>query len=148
MKRHWLLTGLLIGALALVITAGTVMAQESDTEDSSPVKSFAARVAEKLGLTETEVQGAMKEAVTEMHDEMLKARLDKAVEAGRITQAQADEIYGWYQARPEILGPGIGPVFGPMGFHRHHGPRMGQWFGYGVPPAETATSTTATGTSI
>ncbi len=84
----------------------------------------------------------MKQAATEMHDEHLKAKLAKAVAAGRITQAQADELYAWYQARPDVaMGLGMGKHgFGGRGHGRMFGPGMD---GFGMPhaPAQTTPPT-------
>jgi hypothetical protein len=145
-KRHWIFVALLVGALALGITGGTVLAQETDASGTSPIKSFAARLAEKLGLQEAQVQDAMKQAAREMRDEGLKRKLDAAVAAGRITQAQADELYTWYQARPDVMGMGMGKGFGfrghGMGGHRGHHGMMPGGMGYMQPPAATTTPQT------
>ena len=53
-------------------------------------------------------------------DEALQARLDKLVEAGRITQEQADELKAWYDERPEGV-PGLGFGFGKHSFHKGGG---------------------------
>ncbi|MBI4311321.1 MAG: hypothetical protein HY681_06010 [Chloroflexi bacterium] len=126
MRKQWLFVALLIGVLAVAITAGTALAQSNEGSGTSPIKSFAARMAEKLGLQEAQVQDAMKQAAKEMHDERLKARLDAAVAAGKLTQEEADEIYAWFQARPDVIGPMMGKAFGHFGGHNHrHDPRHG-----------------------
>ncbi|MBI2171848.1 MAG: hypothetical protein HYU30_07520 [Chloroflexi bacterium] len=146
MRKYRIFVALLVGALALGITGGTVLAQESDASGTSPIKSFAARLAEKLGLQEAQVQDAMKQVGREMQDEGLKRKLDAAVAAGRITQAQADELYAWYQARPDVMGPGMG--FRGFGFGGHgHGFHRGHYSGgMGMyPPPSTTTTTQTTG---
>jgi hypothetical protein len=139
-----MVVGLLVAALALALTSGVILAQEvgGTPSPNSPAKSFAARVAAKLGLQEAQVQGAFKQAAREMQDEAVKGRLSRLVERGRLTQAQADEYFKWYQSRPESMIPGPvlpglhgpkmseGPqVGGPHGPHFHHGP----WFHRRVP---------------
>ncbi len=152
MKKQWFMAGLAAGVLALAITGGTVLAQSNDTSGTSPIKSFAGRVAEKLGLQEAQVQDAMKQTRKEMQSEALKNRLDKAVSKGHMTQDQADQMYNWYEARPDIAGEhgmGMGRFGGPHS-HGHgegHGHRSGDdrdmhEFGSGQSPAQTTTPTT------
>lgn len=124
MKRRWILVGLLAGALAVAITAGTVLAQEGGSAGDPPFKSFASRVANILGLDEAKVQDAFQQAAREMQDEALKAKLQHLVEKGKLTQTQADEYLKWYQSRPQSALPGMLPgLGGPRHFkgpHAHH----------------------------
>ncbi|MBI4340319.1 MAG: hypothetical protein HY680_10290 [Chloroflexi bacterium] len=150
MRKQWLFVALLVGALAVGITGGTVLAQDAGSDGTSPIKSFAARLAEKLGLGEAQVQDAMKSVAREMQDEGLKRKLDAAVAAGRITQAQADELYKWYQARPDVMGPVMGVMGGfamkGHGFGRHgggHGMMRGGMGYYMQPPSATTTPQTS-----
>jgi polyhydroxyalkanoate synthesis regulator phasin len=84
-----------------------------------------------------------------LHAEGVQARLDALVEAGTITQEQADEVSAWVDAAPESLSEvapdrgGFGR-HGDRGFHGrgHRGP-----FGFTAPEADdsdTSTSTTTT----
>ena len=117
MKKKWLITGLVTGLLAIVVTSGAVFAQAAPTPADGS-KTFAARVAAILGIEQTKVEDAMKQARTEMQDEAVKAKLDALVAAGRLSQAQADEYLARYNDRPEgIRLPGI---FGGHGHHRPH----------------------------
>lgn len=122
MRKKWLLVPVIVGVFAIVSTTAIFAQTPTPTPNSSPVKTFASRVAGILGLSEMQVKDAMDQANKEMRDEAIKARLDAMVAAGRITQSQADEYYQWYQSRPEGLeglgGPGRG-----KGFGGHHGPR-------------------------
>ncbi|MEK7777267.1 MAG: hypothetical protein AAB303_01405 [Chloroflexota bacterium] len=150
MKKRWIFVTLLVGALAIGITGGTVLAQGSAATGDSPLKSFAARVAAILGVDEAKVQGAFNQAGKDMQDEALQKKLDNMVAQGRITQEQADQLKKWYQSRPDVLSPG-GPMDrGPMGgFGGRGGPR-GHMFGgrgwdgmgpnHGVAPTPTPTS--------
>ncbi len=129
-KRRWLYAFLLTGLLVIGITGGSVLAHGGGENGDSPVKSFASRVAGVLGLTESQVQDAFKQARAEMQDEALQAKLDKMVESGRLTQEEADEYKEWYDSRPDTLTPGFGgrkfhfgQGFGGRRFH--HG--MGVW---------------------
>ncbi len=145
MKKRWLFVTLLVGALAIGITGGTVLAQGSGTSGNSPVKSFAARVAAILGLDESKVQSAMNQAAKEMQSESIQKKLDNMVANGRLTQDQADQLKKWYQSRPDVLSPGgslAGPgPFGRHGFHRGPMLKGRGWDGmgpnHGVAPTPT-----------
>ena len=96
-----------------------------------------------MGIDEQSVKDALTQAKQEVRSKFLKHRLDDAVEAGRLTQEQADEYLEWYEARPEGSFPhhkgrrtfrssfggggegeegGLRERFGGRGFG-------GQWFG-------------------
>lgn len=86
--------------LAVAAGAGAAIAAASDAFDPKAEReAFQAAVAEELGVTTKQLQDAYKSAALE--------RLDAAVDAGRITQAQADAM----RARIEA-----GAFSGPMGF--------------------------------
>ena len=127
MKKRWLFIPLLFGALALGITGGIVLAQEPVPSGASPAKSFAARVAAKLGLEEAKVQDAFNQVAREIQNEAQQQKLDRMVAQGRLTQEQADQIKQWYQSRPEALTPGFpgGRGLHHGGFGRDHGPHGG-----------------------
>jgi hypothetical protein len=149
MRKRWLFVTLLVGALAIGITGGTVLAQESGIRGDSPFKSFAARVAAILGVDEANVQDAMKQASKEIQDEALQKQLDNIVAQGRITQEEADQMMEWHQSRPDVFSPrgsfGV-PVGGMKGRRFHRGHMFGGrgWDGmgpnHGVDPTHTPTS--------
>ena len=152
MKKRWVFITLLVGALALGITGGAVLAQGTGTSGATtpPLQTFAARVAAILGIDQAKVQDAMKQAATAMQNDALQQRLDKMVQSGRLTQAQADQIKQWYQSRPDVLGP-VGPM-GGRGFHR--GMMRGGFGGFGMgsehgaPPASNPPTGTSSNTSF
>ena len=92
------ITGLL-GALAI---SGTVFAQEKQS-DSTPDNSVNERIAEILGIERETLDSAIKTA----RKEYLKAKHNKSlaamVEAGTITQEQANEIDTWKDNKPEVI---------------------------------------------
>jgi hypothetical protein len=136
-----MITSFLVGLLTVGVAGGAVLA--NDHEDGSPFTGFAARVAGILGIDQAQVEDAFQQAQQEMAVERLQATLDAQVEAGRITQEQADEYFQWYQARPDD-GIGIGPRgrFGRQGFFkRGHGFRGGIGHFRGTPPAAPAPTT-------
>jgi hypothetical protein len=106
---------LVVGAVAVVVVlgAGAAVAATSDVFDpKAEQEAFQAAVAEKLGVTTAELENAYKEASLE--------QLDAAVEAGRLTEEQADAIRERIEA-----GGFIGPHFGfGFGLHVEGGPAL------------------------
>ena len=98
-----LLVGLAAALVVVVgLAGGTVLAQSADEDGEK--KSFAERVAEILGLESDTVEDALKQAKSEMQEERTDAWLDKAVEAEKITQEEADAYSDWLDDRPEGVG--------------------------------------------
>ncbi|MBI2847680.1 MAG: hypothetical protein HYX83_00740 [Chloroflexi bacterium] len=60
-----------------------------------------ANVANILGISEETLKNAIEQAQHEVQNEAFLKMLEKAVEKGIITQAEADQIKEWWQARPE-----------------------------------------------
>lgn len=122
-KRGKIILGIVMVGLLTSMTAGSVvLAQDSSSGVSLisepelvgghvlstlPLKKLFSRVAEILGIDEQQLIDAFKQARQEMMDEAFDKRLGKAVERGRLTEEQAEEIKGWWEARPEYL---------PLGF--------------------------------
>ena len=102
--KVWLMAAAALVTLLVGVGAGAVLAQESETGDSSPVKSFVSRVAEILGLEEDTVKDAFTQARQEMMDDGVERKLDALVESGKLTQEQADEIQEWYDSKPDSIG--------------------------------------------
>ncbi|MFN2470417.1 MAG: hypothetical protein ABR583_05395 [Gaiellaceae bacterium] len=88
------------GGAAFAATKGTSAEQESEAVVSD--------AAEELGVTPAALTSALKKA--------LSNRVDTAVEAGRLTQEQGDELKERIEAGDVPLA-GLGPVMGPR-----HGP--------------------------
>ena len=107
--RRWLVIPAIAGLAAVAAVGGIAAAGGGERGETG------SRVAEILELDEQTVADAFDQAARQRSDEALQARLDKLVEAERITQAQADELKAWYDERPEGV-PGFG--FGKRGFHR------------------------------
>ena len=101
MRKRWIFVSLMVGALALVLTVGAVLAQSDDSDSDSRMGKFAERVASILGLETSQVQDAMEQAKTELRQEGLQEKLDSLVESGEITQEQADEFKTWVEAKPD-----------------------------------------------
>lgn len=132
LRKRWLVVALAVGALAAVIVGGTVLAQTAQEDGDSPARSFVSRVATILGIEEDRVQDAFDQAAREMQDEALQQKLDRLVEAGKLAQAEADDIREWYESRPDALNKGFfAPGFGGQGHHGWHKMwhGMGRWKG-------------------
>lgn len=105
---------LVIGAVALAVMvgAGAAISATKVFDPKGEQEAFQAAVADKLGVTKAELEDAYKEAALE--------RLDAAVAAGRITEAEAAAI----RERIES-GDFPGPLAFGFGFGAHvHGPGM------------------------
>ena len=138
-KRYWLTGTIVAAVMVLGIMGGVAMAQETSDEDgNSEKKSFAARVADILGLDETTVQDAIDQAKAEMQEEALQAKLDWLVENGHMTQDQADEYKTWIESKPEGLSPRMFGGFGKK-HHRFGGRGSGGW-GKSKAPADSGDS--------
>ena len=75
---------------------------------------FANRVAAELDVEGDDVADAIKQALSNIRTEALEARLQEAVDSGRITQDEADEIL-------EKAESGDWRSFNKRGRHGHHG---------------------------
>jgi hypothetical protein len=132
MKKRWIVLTATVAILALgALMTGAAFAQEADSDGKSGVGKLGARVAQILGLDESEVNDAIRQARTELRNEATQAKLDKMVEAGKITQEQADEYLAWFESRPSD-----GPRLGSRGFggkRGRHGRVMRGYDGFGTP---------------
>lgn len=93
-------------AAALVLTVGlttVALADSTSDGDNGPVRTFISKVASILGLGEEQVADAFEQARQEIRDEAQGQCLQDAVEEGRITEEEADQIRQWWQNRPEAL---------------------------------------------
>lgn len=90
----------LMGALAL---AGAVFAQEDSPNNENPRNAINDRVAEILGIEREDLDSAMQVARKEHHEKKREEHLSALVEAGTITQEQADEIKAWQDNKPEVM---------------------------------------------
>ena len=101
------MAALAAGAVAVAgISAGAVAATNGSADQASDL---AAAINKRAGtsITADQVEGAFQD--------LLKQHLDEAVKAGRITQAQADEMLQRAQDAPGLPGLGFGRHGGPGG---------------------------------
>jgi Arc/MetJ-type ribon-helix-helix transcriptional regulator len=105
-----------VAALALVGGGGAAIAAAQGSSSSG--QSFLDSVARHLGISSQKLEDATKAAAVD--------QVDAALKAGKITQAQADELKARIQSGefPPFAGPFFGPRFGP--FHRGGPPLFGE----------------------
>lgn len=101
MKKRWIFISLSVALLTLMLTGGALLAQEVASGGDTGRQSIISRVAELLGLPESQVQDAFDQAGREHQDEAIAMRLSRLVENEKITQAEADEISAWFLRRPD-----------------------------------------------
>jgi len=123
------IAGVAIAKTASDSTTSTAMAQ---TTSDNATRSLISRVATILGLPQSTVQSAFDKAQKDMADEALHNRLNSLVQQGKMTQDQANQYEKWYQSRPDVPLPGMGP----MG--RFGGPGSGFRMPKGIMPPTTA----------
>ncbi len=121
-KRKKFIIPLVVAGVLAGSLAGAAFAQEGDEVGPPPGGTLIERLAEKLGIEQSEIETAF----AEVRSEMRNSRLQELVEQGRLTQEEADQFNEWWQARPEMElaglcarlgGPGghLGSAFGPRG---------------------------------
>lgn len=95
-----------IGGVALARTGTASTSQPGAlsgvTANATQPKPLLARAAEILGIDQQKLEASVKQAKSEQQLEALKNRLQKLVQAGKITQAQADAYLKWWQSKPDL----------------------------------------------
>jgi hypothetical protein len=100
-RKKVILIALLAGIVLFASTAGIVLAQTGDEDDSQP-KTLMCRVAEILGIEEQELEDAFTQARSEMEAAALDTYLQDLVDQGKITEEEAKQYKEWWQARPDM----------------------------------------------
>lgn len=88
-----------VAAFTLVAAGGVVSAHQTDNSEE-----FAAELSERLGVDQSEVQSAMEEIREEHRSEMqaeIQAKIDEAVDAGDLTDRQAEILNAMQEIREE-----------------------------------------------
>jgi len=116
-KRKKFIIPLVAAAALAGILAGSAFAQDGGEVGPPPGGTLIERLAEKLGIEQSELETAFAEVRSEMRDEAQSSRLEALVEQGRLTQEEADQFAEWWQARPEIGLGGFGARLGGHGGH-------------------------------
>lgn len=117
-NKKWIIVTVLLATLVLMAGvvggmayAATGTATSANTTTSDPAKTLYAKVATILGIDQTKLEAAFKQAQNQIRDEQLTAQLKSMVDQGTITQAQADAYLKWWQSRPDVanqMGFGFG----------------------------------------
>jgi hypothetical protein len=118
MKRFRSRRTLTIAVAALALVGGGGAAIAAAQGSSSSGQSFLDSVARHLGISSQKLEDATKAAAVD--------QVDAALKAGKITQAQADELKARIQSGefPPFAGPLFGPRLGP--FHGGGPPLFGE----------------------
>jgi uncharacterized membrane protein len=121
-KKKWIIISVVVAAVILVvgIVGGVAYAQTATPTAANSGKTLMGRVATILNIDQKKVEDAFAQAQKDMKNEAEKARLDKMVKDGKLTQDQADKYQSWENSRPDVpanldIKPGAGPR-GGMGF--------------------------------
>ncbi|MFP3975043.1 MAG: hypothetical protein ACLFVK_02335 [Dehalococcoidia bacterium] len=138
-RRIKILVVAMATVLALSAVGGVALAQnatdtaDTSTEQATTQDTFVERLAEKLDVEVDELETAIGKVRQEMREEALQDRLDKAVEAGQLTEEEAQSIQEWRENRPSAL-EGSGPLgLGKQFAHRGHGGHGPAADGFGGP---------------
>jgi hypothetical protein len=112
--KTWVKRAMVGGAVALALVGGgaVAFAQTQSTAPNNAFQSFLDDVASHLGVTPAALQSAIQQAEID--------RVNQAVQSGKLTQQQAQNIEGRIQSGNLRWGP----LFGHMGHMRRPG-RMG-----------------------
>ena len=104
-KKVKVLISALVVALLLTVGATATVMAEGEEETAPPPEAsengLLERVAGILGIDEEDLSNAFEQARQEMCEDAFINRLNQAVEEGRITRGQADEIIEWWEQRPD-----------------------------------------------
>jgi hypothetical protein len=107
-KRRVLIAGILVAAMALTGILAATVAADTDNDGTRPRDTIMARVAELLGVDQSDVESAFTQALQEEREQRQQemeaareARLQGLIDEGVLTQDQVDEWEAWLEARPD-----------------------------------------------
>ena len=103
-KKFIILASVVAAVLVIGATAGVVLAQAGDN-GTGQGDGIMARVAQILGIDQQKLADAVKQARTEFREQHpigqnMEQGLEKAVQDGKLTQQQADQVKAWWAAKP------------------------------------------------
>ena len=102
MFKRKITLGVIIGLLGAFALAGTALAQERPA-DGTTHDSVNERIAEILGVERETLDAAIETARKEYLEANQNKSLTAMVEAGTISQEQANEIDAWKDTKPEVI---------------------------------------------
>lgn len=145
-----LVVSLIVGGV--VVFANTTTTTTTTNSTTTTTKNpFLTALAKKLGISVDQLTQDIQEARSEVQSQALKDRLQKLVDAGKLTQQQMDDYLNWWNSRPQlpsgVLGSnlsGLGNSFGSG----YRGSEMGRFNkGFRLPgQLPPVTSTPSNGT--
>lgn len=108
-----------VAGLAAAGGAGAAIAATAGDDPKQAEDAVLKDAADELNVSPGRLRDALRDATAAQ----LARRLDRAVNAGRLTKEQADEIKSRHARSDRVLGLGPGPGLGPRvhGFHRGPG---------------------------
>jgi uncharacterized membrane protein len=120
-KRKWIIVAAVAAVVVVVggVMGGVAYAQTSTPTNppvTNPGKDLADRVATILKLDPATVESAFTQAEKDMQNDAVKSYLDKLVQAGKMTQADADAYLTWLQSKPQTSSGLNVPLPGGRGF--------------------------------
>jgi len=83
-------------------TTTTSTTTTSTTTTSTTKDTLFAKVAAILGIDEAKLESAFSQAREEIQTDALNNRLQRLVEAGKLTQEEADQYLKWWQSQPTL----------------------------------------------
>jgi Asp-tRNA(Asn)/Glu-tRNA(Gln) amidotransferase B subunit len=86
----------------MLITSIPSIALAQDDKAPAQRGALLARVAAILNIDQQKLEDAFKQSLKELRTEALNSGLNKLVSEGTLTQAQANEIKAWLEAKPDI----------------------------------------------
>ena len=110
MKKKLIIISIAITVVILAggILGGVVYAQSGTTTTTSTTTTgttkdtLFAKVAAILGIDEAKLESAFSQAREEIQTDALNNRLQRLVEAGKLTQEEADQYLKWWQSQPTL----------------------------------------------
>jgi hypothetical protein len=118
-KKKWIIIAGVAAVVILVIgiLGGVAYAQTTPVPTGTDSgKTLMGRVAAILNIDQKTVENAFAKAEKDIRSEAEKARLNKMVQDGKLTQDQADKYQSWVDSRPDVpVNMGVGPGPGPKG---------------------------------
>ncbi len=107
-SKKFVLISVLVAVLFIGGTIGTTLSLNAafaqDGHDGKRGTLFS-RVAQILGIGQQDLENAFQQAQRELRSEALDNNLQRYVDSGKITQAQADEYKAWIEAKPDGIPP-------------------------------------------
>lgn len=130
-SKKFIITALVAAAVLAGSLGGIALAHTENDPDSSHSSLLeritAILVDDGVNITSEQLKDAFTQATGELRDEALENRFQALVEAGKLTQEEADQLKEWLESKPDtsfrsgFRGHGRFPGMGGFGMHRMGG---------------------------